>query len=192
MPPFDAVAFAEVDDALRTILGAGKLFTPDQLHGDFSTLEAAAQAGAWPRLSVTRGKFVFLYLVPGLDFARFAPYLDGRPSLQGRAAFVQGLPGMTHTAFVLVDNAAVKPERIPALVRQGYLVRTRADIDTDEARRNDPSRRDKALASGAQIISTDYLTTPNVHGNAYHVAPFKDGWRCNPVNARCNATENSR
>ena len=94
VPPFDAAAFYEVDQAINSILGASKLFTPDQLRGNYPTLEAAANAGAWPRLSATRGKFVFLYLVPGLDFARFAPYLDGTPSLQGRAAFVQGLPGM--------------------------------------------------------------------------------------------------
>lgn len=192
VPPFDAAAFAEVDRSILSVLGSDKVFTPDQLRGGYPTLEAAAKAGAWPRLSAVRGKFVFLYLVPGLDFARFSPYLDGTPSLQGRAAFVQGLPGMAHTAFVLVDNALVKPDRIPALVRQGYLVRTRADIDTDEARRNDPRRRDQALASGAHVISTDYLTTPNVHGNAYHVPPFASGWRCNPVIGQCQTGEKAK
>lgn len=192
VPPFDAAAFAEVDRAILDVLGKDKVFTPDQLRRDHPTLEAAAKAGAWPRLSQAGGKFVFLYLVPGLDFARFAPYLDGTPSLQGRAAFVQGLPGMAHTGFVLVDNALVKPERIPALVRQGYLVRTRADIDTDEARRNDPRRRDQALASGAQIISTDYLAARNVHGNDYHVPLFAAGWRCNPVIGTCRIRENGK
>lgn len=192
VPPFDAAAFAEVDGAIREILGAAKLLVPDQLRGSHATLEEAALAGDWPRLSAMRGRFVFLYLVPGLDFGRFAPYLDGTPSLQGRAAFVQGLPGMAHTAFVLVDNAVVRPERIPALVRQGYLVRSRADIDTDDARRDDGSRRDAALASGAQIISTDYLTAPNVHGNGYHVAPFAGGWRCNAVVRDCTLVEHHR
>jgi hypothetical protein len=185
VPPFEAAAFAEVDAAIREILGEGRLVTPDQVRGSHPTLEAAALAGNWPRLSAARGRFVFLYLVPGLDFARFAPYLDGTPSLEGRAAFVQGQPGMAHAAFLLVDNAVVRPDRIPALVGKGYLVRTRADIDTDDARRGDATRRDMALASGAQVISTDYLTAPNIHGNAYHVSPFADGWRCNPVNATC-------
>jgi hypothetical protein len=192
VPPFDAAAFAEVDREILSVLGADKVFTPDQLRGVYPTLEAAAKAGAWPRLSRAQGKFVFLYLVPGLDFARFAPYLNGTPSLQGRAAFVQGLPGMAHTAFVLVDNALVKRDRIPALVRQGYLVRTRADIDTDEARRNDSRRRNQALESGAQIISTDYLTTPNVHDNDYHVPPFAGGWRCNPIIGVCRTKENGK
>ena len=105
---------------------------------------------------------------------------------------MQGLPGMAHTAFVLVDNALVKRDRIPALVRQGYLVRTRADIDTDEARRNDSRRRNQALESGAQIISTDYLTTPNVHDNDYHVPPFAGGWRCNPIIGVCRTKENGK
>lgn len=185
VPPFDAAAFDEVDGAIRDILGAKRVFTPDELRGDHATLEQAALAKAWPRLSQMRGKFVFLYLVPGLNLQTFAPYMQGRPSLQGRAAFVQGLPGMAHTAFVLVDNALTRPDRIPQLVRAGYIVRSRADIDTDEARRNDRDRRDRTLASGAQVISTDYLTAPNVHGNGYHVPPFAGGWRCNPVAGKC-------
>ena len=186
VPAFDAAAFEEVDAAIRDILGPERIFTPDELRGGHATLEQAALARAWPRVSQMRGKFVFLYLVPGLNLQTFAPYMQDRPSLQGRAAFVQGLPGMAHTAFVLVDNALTRPERIPELVRAGYIVRSRADIDTDEARRNDPDRRDRTLASGAQVISTDYLTAPNVHGNRYHVAPFDGGWRCNPVIGRCH------
>lgn len=185
VPPFDAAAFEEVDASIRDVLGADRLFTPDDLRGTHPTLEAAARAGAWPRLSAVRGRFLFLYLVPGLNLASFAPYMQGRPALEGRAAFVQGVPGMAHTAFVLVDNALIRPDRIPELVRQGYLVRSRADIDTYEARRGDPGRRDATLASGAQIVSTDYLTRPNVHGNDYHLPPFEGGWRCNPLAKDC-------
>ena len=36
------------------------------------------------------------------------------------------------------------------------IVRTRADADTREARAGDTRRRDRAIASGAQLISTDY------------------------------------
>jgi len=41
-------------------------------------------------------------------------------------------------------------------VKQGFLVRTRADADTTEARQNNTTRREKAFASGAQYISTDF------------------------------------
>ena len=71
---------------------------------------------------------------------------------------------------------------IPGLVKQGYLVRSRADIDSYEARGNDTERRDETLASGAQIISTDFFTAPNIFGNGYMVMPFPGGARCNPIN----------
>ncbi len=82
-----------------------------------------------------------------MNFKTFAPYLDGRPSLQGHVAFVQGQAGMANTAFMLFDNALTRGAEISEAVRNGYLVRTRADIDTVDARK----RRDAALASGAHI-----------------------------------------
>src|SRR5262249_51205778 len=47
-------------------------------------------------------------------------------------------------------------DRIQRLVRDGFLVRTRSDADTRQARANEVTQRDKALASGAQFVSTDY------------------------------------
>lgn len=185
VPPFDAAAFQEADRAIRDILGSDRLVTPDRVRGRHATLEAGAKANNWPSLAEARGKFLFLYIVPGLNFAAFKPYLDGTPSLEGRVAFVQGQPGMAHAAFVMVDNALARPGEIRALVKAGYVVRSRADIDTWEARQNDVTRRDATLASGAQIVSTDYLLAPNIFGNSFQVAPFPGGWRCNPTFATC-------
>lgn len=120
-----------------------------------------------------------------MSLSTFAPYLDGRPSLQGWVAFIQGRAGMAHTAFMLFDNALTRGSEIRDAVRKGYLVRTRADIDTVDARQGANDRRDAALASGAQIISTDYLAAPNIYGNGYHLAPFTGGWRCNSLVRRC-------
>lgn len=183
--PFDADAFAEVDRSIAEIIGRDRVVTPDDVRGTMPTLEAAVLAKRWPTLAQARGKFLFLFLVPGMNFAAFAPYLHGHRSLEGRMAFVQGKPGMAHTAFLLFDNALTRQADIRAAVAKGYLVRTRADIDTADARRNDPARREAALASGAQIVSTDYLTTPNVHGTDYHLAPFAGGWRCDAVTSPC-------
>lgn len=187
VPPFDQAAFDEVDESIRTILGRDKILAPDDLRGSMPTLEAAALAKRWPSVRAARGKFIFLFLVPGMNLPAFAPYLDGRPSLQGRMAFVQGKPGMAHTAFMLFDNALSHGAEIRDAVEKGYLVRARADIDTVDARNDDARRRDAALASGAQIISTDYLSAPNVYANGYHLAPFAHGWRCNSVVAKCGA-----
>jgi len=181
MEPFDAAAFEEIDRDIFQVLGRDRVITPDAVRGDHPTLEAAVKAGDWPTLEAARGRFVFLMLVPGMNLGAFAPYLEGRPNLEGRAAFVQGEPGMGHTAFVMLDNALTRAEEIKARVADGYLVRTRSDIDTAEARNNDVTRRDAALASGAQIVSTDYPWAPNIFGNGYEVSPFPDGYRVSPA-----------
>lgn len=180
--PFDARAFVEMDDSIREVLGVERVIMPDEVRGDSPTLEHGALAGRWPTAAQARGKFIFL-MIAGADEA-YAPYLDGHPNLEGRMAFVRGQPGSKHTAFVMIDNALTRGAEIADLVRKGYLVRTRADIDTGEARQNDTRRRDAALASGAQIISTDYPFAPNIFGNDYAVPPFTDGERPNPVNSQ--------
>lgn len=71
---------------------------------------------------------------------------------------------------------------IAALVRKRYLVRTQADSDTVEARASDTRRRDKAHASGAQNVSTDYPRFEPAKWSGYFVA-LPDGLpaRCNPA-----------
>jgi len=49
-----------------------------------------------------------------------------------------------------------KDSSIINLVQKGYIVRTRADADTKQARENDRSGFEAACQSGAQIITTDY------------------------------------
>lgn len=181
--PFDARAFAEMDASILAVLGRERVFAPDDLRAGAATLEAAARAGQWPTLQQASGKFVFLMIVPGMNLGMFAPYLQGHPNLEGRMAFVQGRPGMDHAAFLMIDNALTRGSEIRQRVGEGYLVRSRADIDTGEARTNDGRRREAALASGAQIISTDYPFAPNIFGNDYVVRPFANGWRLNPVTA---------
>lgn len=183
--PFDARAFAEMDASITEILGRERVVTPDDLRGSHETLEKAALAGAWPTVRQARGRFLFLMIVPGMNLAAFKPYLDGHPNLEGRMAFVQGEPGMSHAAFMMVDNALTNGPKIAELVKSGRLVRSRADIDTGEARTNDVKRRDATLASGAQVVSTDYPWAPNIFGNSYAVAPFEGGFRCNPVTGGC-------
>ena len=64
----------------------------------------------------------------------------------------------------------------------GYLVRTRADADTKESRFNDTRRREAALASGAQYVSTDYLWPDPRFPGGYQVRlPGGVVARCNPV-----------
>ena len=72
----------------------------------------------------------------------------------------------------------------------GYLVRTRADSDTVEARSGDTAPRDAAIASGAQYVSTDYPVENPAFGTGY-VVRIPNGMpaRCNPVNAPATCRE---
>ena len=66
------------------------------------------------------------------------------------------------------------------LVALGYVIRTRAD-DLSDAQANDTTTRDAALASGAQIISTDY-PVPEILNNGYFAAiPGGTPSGCNPI-----------
>lgn len=179
--PFDAAAWDEFDRSILEIIGRDKLITPDDVRGTHATLEEAVLAGGWPTVAKARGKFIFLVLSPAGQQQYLAAYLDGHPSLKGRTAFIDSKPGDAHAAFMQEDNALADTKAVESLVKRGYIVRSRSDIDTEEARRNDVRRRDTTLATGAQVVSTDYYQAPNLFGNDYHVAPFEGGARCNPV-----------
>jgi hypothetical protein len=70
--------------------------------------------------------------------------------------FTSSLPGSPEAAFVKLNDPLANGDLISSLVAAGYIVRTRADADTVEARLGLTFRRDAALASGAQFVSTDY------------------------------------
>jgi hypothetical protein len=110
-------------------------------------------------------------------------YLEGHPSLRGRVLFTNAQPGQPDAAFIEKNDGPAG--EIAELVRMGYLVRTRTDADTKEARTNDMARRDAMVASGAQILSTDYpAAEPAMWDGHYFVAlPGAKVARCDPVNA---------
>ena len=79
------------------------------------------------------------------------------------------------------DEAVRDSLIIPELVKQGYIIRTRSDIETVEARTNDSTRKVAAFKSGAQITSTDYYT-PDVRLSNFTVQwDGKHAGRINPV-----------
>jgi len=183
--PFSEKAFDQLDAEILSVLGKEKVITPDQVRGDFKTLEEAVLAQNWPSLSEALGKFVFMLLPAsaGIEVEGNA-YIQNHPSLEGRAMFVQSAPGQAHAAFLLLDNALVREEEIRDAVSKGYLVRSRADIDCYEAKVNDKTRAQMAFASGAQVVSTDFFRPGNAFGTEYYVTlPSDKPVRANPVNA---------
>jgi len=95
--------------------------------------------------------------------------------------FTNAVAGEPDAAFI-EQNDGTK-ETIDDLVKQGYLVRTRTDEGTEQARTNDRTRLDRALSSGAQMLSTDYPPSEPSQWTSFVVAlPGGLVARCNPVN----------
>ncbi|SEG53423.1 Phosphoinositide phospholipase C, Ca2+-dependent [Bryocella elongata] len=175
---FTPAAFDALDAEIRSVFPADEIILPDAVRGSYPTLNAAIKAGHWPTLAESRGKVIFLMDQRPME----SVYTEGHPSLKGRVLFTNAVPGEPDAAFT-EENAGTK-ERIDGLVREGYLVRARADDSTVAARTNDTTRRDELLDSGAQMISTDYPLSEPSRWTGYSVG-FSNGLpaRCNLLNA---------
>jgi hypothetical protein len=150
--PIDAAMLDDLDEEIRDVLGEElqKVITPDYVRGERETLEEAVLEHGWPTLGELRGKVIFA-LDNGGEVRDL--YVEGYPSLAGRILFTDSEPGSPEAGFLKMNTPT---EEIEQRVLEGYLVRTRADSDTEEARTGETARRDSALSSGAQFISTDY------------------------------------
>lgn len=178
--PWGKDAFDRMDAEIRSVFPDEQLLTPDDVRGAHATLREAVTSGGWPKLGAARGKIIFtMDLSPEAN----APYAEGHPSLEGRVAFMTTFPDAPEAAYFTMNEPEDELDLIKARVSQGFLVRTRADADTREARAGTTARRDAAIASGAQFISTDYLW-PDERFGAGYVAALPEGavTRCNPVN----------
>jgi hypothetical protein len=132
----------------------------------------------WPTLDQASGKILF-----ALDNGEphRGLYLANHPGLKGALLFVDSSPADDFAAFMKRNDPAATD--VSEQVRAGFLIRTRADVETQEALANDTTRRDQAFESGAQFISTDYRW-PDLSLSPYQVAFEGDATlRENPVNA---------
>jgi hypothetical protein len=178
---WDAKSLDRLDDAVRAVFTPSDLITPDDVRGHAPTLRDAIMRTGWPTLARARGKFVVL--LNRIKLRR--TYLDGHPSLEGRAMFVPAYTNAPSAAIVERDDPF--EHEIHRLVRLGFIVRTRADADGVEAKADDLTRSNTAIRSGAQIVSTDY-PVPDPSLSKYFVRlPDGRSVACNPVNApkRC-------
>ena len=181
--PFDRERLLSIDAEIGDVFDSDHVVTPDRVRGRHPTLPAALQAEGWPTLRASRGKVLFA--LDNTEEPRLA-YLRDAPALQGRMMFVSSPPDEPSAAFLKL-NEVLKGEEaaIRKAVKDRYLVRTRADIPTEEARTGSTVRRDAAFRSGAHYVSTDY-PEESPFGSGYrarlpgaeHLAA-----RCNPVTA---------
>jgi len=177
--PFTSATFDALDAEIRSVFQPKELITPDDVRGQYKTLNEAVLAGNWPTLASARGKVIFL-----MDQRPVGPvYLEGHPSLRGRVIFTNSVPGQPDAAFLERNEGPA--DEISSLVKQGYLIRARTDGDTKEARANNTTVRDAMMSSGAQMLSTDYPVNEPARWEGHYVVvlPGDVPARCNPVNA---------
>jgi hypothetical protein len=176
---FTSSTFDALDAEIRSVFPPGELVTPDDVRGNYETLNQSVLAGNWPTVASARGKVIFL-----MDQRPVNPvYLAGHPSLRGRVLFTNAEPGEPDAAFIERNDGPAS--EISALVRRGYLIRARTDADTKEARTNSTTRRDAMIASGAQMLSTDYPVNEPARWPGHYTVTLSGNAiaRCNPINS---------
>lgn len=177
---FTSSTYDSLDQEIITYLGQDNLITPDIVKGKYATLENAVVRNNWPLIENVKGRFLFV-----LDESpnKIKTYIEGHPSLAGRILFTNSKKQTPEAAVMILNDA--KKDSIHAMVKKGYIVRTRADSDTKEAHINDRSTFEAACKSGAQIITTDYYRKSS-HFKSDYVISFAGNKyiRANPVSAK--------
>jgi hypothetical protein len=169
--PFTASALDSIDMEIRSVLPLNKLITPELVMGESKSLETAILGKGWPDLDKVKGRFLFVLDENEIKTNR---YLENHPDLTDAVLFVNLSEGNTNAGFMVINDPIGSFEKIQDLVAKGYMIRTRADSDTKQARTNDYSQFEKAKASGAQVISTDYYYPSQLFESTYQVS-FEKG-----------------
>jgi hypothetical protein len=169
---------AALEAEIASVIPRHKILAPDDIRRGERSLPEALRKYGWPKLDSVRGKIIL-----GMDNESTVRdlYLKGHPALEGKLLFVSVPTTNPAAAWLKINDPVRDFNQIQELVQAGFLVRTRADADTQQSRANDPAQREKAFASGAQFVSTDYRE-PNLSFSSYSVR-FENGMvaRINPV-----------
>ncbi len=142
------------------------ILMPDDVRKNHTSLNEAIQQEGWPRLKDARGKIIFI-INGGAHVTE--QLIKTHPSFQGLPYFSFTEPDRPESAFIKCDNPNTDFEKMKQSVAKGYIVRTRGDADTEEARKNDYSSFEKAKLTGSQIISTDFYQP--FKGTGYVLTP---------------------
>eukprot|EP00121_Abeoforma_whisleri_P015988 Awhi_evm1s14696 len=138
---------AVLQQEILSVFDRGDILTPADVMnygGRKTPLQTKITEDGWPLVNDVRGKVVFWmtsdvgYTLAGDATGLLFPVVNA---------------GEDEAAVLVIGN----PEAVSqSLLNQNYIIRTRSDVETAEARSGDATRRDNAVASGAQIVSTDY------------------------------------
>lgn len=164
---FDSTAFSLLDQEIYDFMDSSRIFKPSDLRAGYGSIKERLDAEGWPELNECLGKIFFI--MQGNHMGLYTEYLDRG---EDRPMFVYGEPGNPSTAFVVRNQPVGNVNEIKTLT-DTYIVRTRSDAGTLEARAGDYSRWVEAYRSQAQIISTDFYK-PNPEFSPFFVEmPFE-------------------
>jgi hypothetical protein len=179
-PRFDAAALRGLEAEILEEMPEARILMPDGVRGEFPSLRQAVIERGWPRLSEARGKFLFALDNEGRlrdDYLALSPGKDG----VGRVLFTSVDSDHPAAGWMKRNDPLGGGDEIRKLVKAGFLVRTRADANLREAKANDRSRFEKAAATGAQWLSTDF-PEPDPRWPDYQVAwPERAVFRVSPI-----------
>jgi Phosphoinositide phospholipase C, Ca2+-dependent len=177
--PFGPSALDSIDLEIRQVFSSEKLITPDFIRGTYSSLAERILKTGWPAVEKLAGRFLFVLDETG---QKRTDYKQGHPALKERVMFVNEPHGNTDAAVMIINDPVKEGASIKAMVSKGYLVRTRSDANTVEARLNNYNRFRAAMESGAQVITTDYYLPSKFFHSTYKVVFPGGGFvRRNPV-----------
>ena len=176
--------FQKLEGDVLAVFPRSRVITPDDVRGSAASVREGLADKGWPTLGEVRGKVIF-FVDNSTGFRDY--YTHGNKDLVGRLMFIDAELDSPWAGVLLANNPEPDAAKITAALKANLIVRTRADGDNEEPFAGDTTHRDEALASGAQLISTDYPVA--VKGVNYVVEiPGGTPARCNPVTAPKDCT----
>lgn len=175
--PFTSPALDSVDREILSVFSTSELITPDLVQGEFTSLRESVTTVGWPSVESSKGKILFVF---DADPLLTSEYIKG--GLKGKPMFPNVGKDHPHAGFFIMNDPKDQHQEIQRLVKSGFMVRTRADADTKEARTGDLSRLESAIASGAQLISTDYYLAKLSPSGKFQITLQNGSYEsCNPL-----------
>lgn len=150
--PLTAPLLDALDAEIRDVLTPDRIITPMTCAAMRRRCGMPSPARAGRRWSARGARSISCWIRSDVSDR----YRAGHPSLKGRPIFGWYDTDQPEAAVEIVGDPREDGAKIRQWVKQGFIVRTRSDADTKEARENDHARQQAAIDSGAQAISTDY------------------------------------
>jgi len=139
-------------DQLSVDIFQDKLITPDDIRGNYSTVQDAIFNGpGWPSIESTRGKIVLVFL----DLEPLY-ILSPHSHLEGRSTFLCG-DGTNTTDKNIVFMCLGPDPSIASYISDGFMVRVRSD---SEYNRGDPTRP-------IETVMEDYFKVIDLNQDGY-------------------------